>query len=238
MPNSKAVFGWVRKVREQSFRQKVGGIVFIGGIILILPYAFQYATLSWHQAQLHEIWAVQLRNSKISSGGDQTDTPEKPISPFHPPSSSQVSTTPDTSAASQSTPAIIQYPARIIGKLSIPKLGLDDVILEGTSLPILDFGPGHLIGSPYPGHVGNSIIAAHNDLEFHTLGELKIGDVINVETTEQKKLTFIVVKTAVIGEQDFIGFNAKKPMLTLSTCYPFNAYKTTPYRYIVTADLS
>lgn len=205
-----------------------GLLCLITGLALMVPFISHNVTFRWEQYRLRQAW------QKMQANGASTPVPQ----------ASSTSLTEQTTTASVTAhpvkpkrPALISYPAPILGKLDIPRMGLDDIILEGTSLAVLRYGPGHLQGSPYPGQAGNSVIVAHDDLAFHTLGRLETGDLLYVTTTKGKTLTFKVENSKIIGPQDVIALNTSVPTLTLSTCYPFNAYKDTPYRYIVTARL-
>jgi Sortase domain len=48
-------------------------------------------------------------------------------------------------------------------RLTIAKINLDAVIVEGTSCESLKLGPGHMEDSALPGSSGNSVIVAHRD---------------------------------------------------------------------------
>ena len=51
-----------------------------------------------------------------------------------------------------------------MGLIAIPKLGLDDVVVEGTGEAQLQGGPGHYLGTSLPGQAGNAGIAGHLSL--------------------------------------------------------------------------
>src|SRR5206468_7299266 len=59
-----------------------------------------------------------------------------------------------------------------VARLVIPRLGIDDIVLEGVDDDVLNAGPGHLTGSAFPGERGNAVISAHRDRHFARLGEL------------------------------------------------------------------
>ena len=46
-----------------------------------------------------------------------------------------------------------------VARLLIPKIGLDEIVLEGIDDYAMNGGPGHYPGSPLPGEVGKSIIS-------------------------------------------------------------------------------
>src|SRR5260370_1191029 len=65
-------------------------------------------------------------------------------------------------------------------KLSIPRIRLRAVVLEGTSRHSLLMGPGHMAGSEVPGTSGNAVIAGHRDNFFRHIDRLRYGDDIYV----------------------------------------------------------
>ncbi len=215
------------KLPARQHSRLIGLFGLILGLALMLPLIVHIATFRWEQYHLRQAW------QQMQAGGVSTPS-TSPTSVSTQPTSI-VSTGPQK--PNPRIPVPISYPAPILGNISIPRMGLDDIFLEGTSLNILRYGPGHLQGSAYPGQPGNAVIVAHDDLDFHTLGTLKTGDLVYVTTTKGKTLTFRVENARVIGPKDVIALNTPVPTLTLSTCYPFNAYKDTPYRYIVTTRL-
>src|SRR6185437_15840655 len=63
-----------------------------------------------------------------------------------------------------------------LARVSIPKINLDLIIVEGTNRHALLMGPGHLKGTPAPGDPGNAVISAHRDTFFRHIYELNKGD--------------------------------------------------------------
>ena len=74
-------------------------------------------------------------------------------------------------------------PGTPVALLEIPRLGLRDVVVEGTSSGDLLKGPGHRADSPLPGEIGVSVMygrAAAFGAPFGRLHELEPGDAITV----------------------------------------------------------
>jgi len=74
-----------------------------------------------------------------------------------------------------------------IAVLYIPRFGKDyhPVIVQGTGYYQLAEGPGHYVGSAYPGQLGNFYVAGHrttHSAPFNRLAELRKGDNIYLET--------------------------------------------------------
>ena len=68
-----------------------------------------------------------------------------------------------------------------VGVITIPKIGLQAVIVEGIDRADLKKGPGHYPGTPLPGQAGNAAIAGHRTTygaPFNRIDELIPGDEI------------------------------------------------------------
>lgn len=123
-------------------------------------------------------------------------------------------------------------------RISIPKINLDAVILEGTSHKSLTLGPGHLRDSAMPGDPGNSVLAAHRDTFFRHIYELKPGDDIFVERDGQQ-YHYVVTGKRVVQPADVSVLDAtSESRLTLITCYPVYFIGPAPERLVVVAKLA
>lgn len=125
----------------------------------------------------------------------------------------------------------------IIGKLTIERTKKALPIVEGTSEENLKSGAGHYKASYLPGENGNCVIFGHRDGVFSNLDEVKINDIITVETDKGKFIyEAIDIKITEPKEEEIIK-NYSDPMLTLVTCYPFGYVGAAPQRFIVIAQL-
>jgi len=89
-----------------------------------------------------------------------------------------------------------------VATLSIPHLGLEQVVVEGTASGDLLTGPGHLRNTVLPGQLGTSAVfgrARTYGAPFARLGELVEGDQINV-TTAQGATRFRVIGVRRAGD--------------------------------------
>lgn len=125
-------------------------------------------------------------------------------------------------------------PGAPVARLQIPRLLLDEIVLEGVGANELNAGPGHLTGSAFPGEKGNSVISAHRDRHFSSLGALQLGDTIVTETG-WSETTWVVVSKRVVKADAPALYRTKNATLTLTTCWPIRYIGSAPDRLIVTA---
>jgi LPXTG-site transpeptidase (sortase) family protein len=121
-----------------------------------------------------------------------------------------------------------------VARLVIPKIGLDEIVLEGVDDNSMNGGPGHFPGSPFPGEPGNAIISAHRDRHFKHFDELAIGDTIRTESGS-RTASWVIVSRRVVDKAAPALFPSKKATLTLTTCWPIRYLGSAPDRLIVTA---
>jgi sortase A len=122
-----------------------------------------------------------------------------------------------------------------VARLVIPRIALDEIVLEGVGKSELNAGPGHLPGSAVPGNLGNAIISAHRDRHFDRLGELVVGDTIATETLDGWR-HWVVVSRKVIDRERPALFHTPSATLTLTTCWPIRYFGTAPERLVLTAQ--
>ena len=124
-----------------------------------------------------------------------------------------------------------------VARLMIPRIGLDDIVLEGVGDDELNSGPGHYPGSPLPGDRGNAIISGHRDRHFHRLGDLVIGDTIRTES-DARIATWVITSRRVLGSAAAKLYPSSIPTLTLTTCWPIDYLGPAPDRLILAARLA
>jgi sortase A len=124
-----------------------------------------------------------------------------------------------------------------LGRIAIPKLGLDHKMMNGVTLNNIDQGPSHWPGSAFPGQVGNSVIAGHRVTHTHPflhLDQLVPGDQIIV-TAHGMRATYAVTETFVVFPSEMrIVDPTTTPILTLFACHPPHSAKQ---RIVVRAAL-
>jgi LPXTG-site transpeptidase (sortase) family protein len=127
--------------------------------------------------------------------------------------------------------------AHALVRLTIAKIKLDAVVVEGTSRKSLKLGPGHMEDSAPPGYSGNSVIVAHRDTFFRHLDELREGDEIDLRR-QGEVYRFEVTGRSVVEPTDLSALRqSPSPQLTLITCYPTHYVGPAPKRLVVVARL-
>lgn len=125
----------------------------------------------------------------------------------------------------------------LIGAIALPTLGLNWPILAGTTDAQLDEGVGHFSDSVLPGIADNSVLSGHRTTVFGRLGELSVGDNIQV-TTIGGSFTYKVRGFRVVLKTDReVIVPTETAVLTLTTCYPFYSPIPTTQAFVVSADL-
>ncbi len=124
-----------------------------------------------------------------------------------------------------------------VARLRAENRDVDLIVLAGGSGRTLAFGPGHLSASAMPGEAGNSVIAGHRDTHFAFLRDVQPGEMFGVETMRGEHHLYEVVSAAVVdARRGSLILDTDLAVLTLVTCYPFDAVEAGgPLRYVVTA---
>jgi LPXTG-site transpeptidase (sortase) family protein len=124
-------------------------------------------------------------------------------------------------------------------RIEIPRLGVDTIVVQGTSPSALRAGAGHYPSTPLPGQSGNVGIAGHRTTygrPFARVDQLKVKDRI-VLTTPIGRYTYRVSRPPFLtNPYDWsIVAKTKEPLLTLTTCHPKGSARQ---RLIVRAELT
>jgi sortase A len=121
--------------------------------------------------------------------------------------------------------------------LSIPRIGIEVPVFDGTDELVLNRGAGRILGTAKPGQPGNIGIAAHRDGFFRGLKDIRRGDRIELRTQGDASL-YAVDEIEIVQPTDVTVLrNRSSPSVTLVTCYPFYFVGDAPQRYIVHASI-
>ncbi|SHE95249.1 LPXTG-site transpeptidase (sortase) family protein [Seinonella peptonophila] len=126
-----------------------------------------------------------------------------------------------------------------IGTLYIPRMGKTYPIIEGTDDNSLKKGVGKYIGygTVAPDQTGHVVLSGHRDTVFRGLNKVVKGDKLYVHY-HGKIYAYQVRKIWRVNKDDrTVIVPTKTPVLTLTTCYPFDFVGSAPERYIIQSDL-
>lgn len=160
---------------------------------------------------------------------------------FTPASTGTATATPIPTPTATPRPVAEAPPTRI----RIPKIGVDADVVEVafkvvyeegqkvTVWQVADYAAGFHRGSAYPGHAGNTVIAAHNNIRgrvFRHLVELVPGDAVYLYVGQQE-FHYIVTERILVKEKDMSEEIRREnaewiqptedERLTLVSCWPF-----------------
>jgi sortase A len=186
----------------------VGRVLITAGLLILLFVAYQ-------------LWGTGIYEARAQS--DLESRFDRELARQRSQSTTTTSGTPSTTAplSLPSTPD----DGDPVGVIKIDKIGVDKVIVEGTTVPDLRTAPGHYTGSPLPGQLGNAAIAGHRTTygaPFGDLDQLARGDTISIQTltgTWKYELTrdpFVVSPT----QTEVLDPVPGQATLTLTTCNP------------------
>jgi len=125
-----------------------------------------------------------------------------------------------------------------IGRIEIPRIDQDIVIVQGTDTASLQKGPGHYKSTSLPGQPGTVAIAGHRTTylaPFRKINEIKDGDEIRIEMP-YAAFTYVVEKHEIVDPGDVeiiepVGYER----LVLTACHPLYS---AAQRYVIFAKLS
>jgi sortase A len=198
----------------------------VTGCVLLLLYAawqthayvmFQAGLLSFRAHQLHSSDAPAAKAQQDNSKINFTFWSEKRVQAYK-----------NALAMKLETP---------IAVLSIPKIGIEVPVFDGTDGVTLNRGAGRIEGTAGPGEVGNIGIAAHRDGFFRRLKDIHVGDRVELSASGAR-FVYAVEEIVIVPPTDVSVLRPRpQPSLTLVTCYPFYFVGDAPQRYIVHASL-
>ncbi|TCM15686.1 sortase A [Novosphingobium sp. PhB165] len=124
-----------------------------------------------------------------------------------------------------------------LARLSVPRLGAARVVLDSGSGQAMAFGPTLLPGGAAFGKEGTAVVAAHRDTHFRFLRDVHKGDLITVQTREGLERRYRVTGADVVRWDRYAVPDAGAgERLDLVTCYPFDAVRHGPWRYVLHAE--
>lgn len=126
---------------------------------------------------------------------------------------------------------------QMLTRVSIPKIGLDAIVVEGATHKQLSIGPAHIKDTAMPGQTGNAVITGHRDTFFRHIYELQKGDIIYVRRNGEVFKYEVTGKKIVKPEDVSVLKQTENAQLTLITCYPTYYIGPAPERLVVFSKL-
>ena len=203
----------------------MGRTLITAGTLILLFVAYQLWGTNIHTAraqssltsEFDQILATVPETTTTTTAAPATTAPSSPSDPLD--------VLPVATA-----PADLPLPAYgdPIAQIKIPRIGVDNVVVEGVGLDQLKRGPGHYQETPLPGQKGNSAIAGHRTTygaPFHNVDKLENGDQIIVQTMQGE---FVYeIDSVTDGEHLIVKPNRTDVIedkgdnrLTLTACHP------------------
>ncbi len=208
-----------------SGRMRLELACWILGIALIATYFAATATLENQRTQGIELFAEARAAAMIGGPGDSL------------PATGASSLPQDRQAAvpSRATADASEAGSLPIAVLRIDRVGLEVPVYPDISELNLSRGAGWIGGTAAPNTGGNMAVAAHRDRYFRPLKDVKVGDILELESLsghgEFRVSRIVIVDPDEVSVLD----DTTVPTVTLVTCYPFYFIGNAPRRYIVQA---
>lgn len=111
----------------------------------------------------------------------------------------------------------------VFGRLVIERMGLDAMVVKGTSRTSLKRGPGWIDYTDLPGPTGNTGVSGHRTTfgaPFRRLDQLMPGDTIDLYSPYRRYRYEVVRVFAVRPDQVEVVETTVEPQLTLTACHP------------------
>jgi sortase A len=189
------------------------------GLLLLLFVAYQLWGTGIYQARAQNDLEQQFNEALRRRGASTT------------PSSAAPPSGPAAAVTTTLAPPTVPRQGDAVARIGIPKIGVDQYVVEGVDVDDLRKGPGRYPSTQLPGHEGNSAIAGHRTTygaPFGDLDQVEPGDEINL-TTVQGRFVYAVTEQRVVdpGEisvldpsPDPARSGRQLATLTLTTCNP------------------
>ena len=115
-------------------------------------------------------------------------------------------------------------------RIKIPKLGVDTIVVEGTTASALRAGAGHYPNTPLPCEAGNVSIAGHRTTygkPFANVDRLTTGDTIILETPVGSCTYEVERAPYIVSPRDLsvVADDVSRKTLTLTSCHPKHSAK-------------
>lgn len=231
----------------------VANLMIIGGVLLLCYPLGTWAYTWYEQKQLRQELTAQ--NSGLAAAEAALDAKDLVSVPAAAPpaTGTAASTTPTTV-----DPAEVERQAQLaafkaaadafatkvgwnkgtpIGRILIPSIGVDVVMIEGVDNGDLREGPGHWPETPFPGQGGNFVVSGHRTTyghPFFKIDKVQTGDEIDL-ILPYGVAKYAVTKTMIVGPKEVKTVaGLGREQVSLAACHPIYSARQ---RYVIQGDL-
>ena len=208
--------------------QRVWRRLVVGGLVLLTMLAIGTALAAIPSATAHRPSSHPMISETVATVGDFRAQRIMPVR-------GGVSTSGRGVSKEPWCPATLE--SGVFGRIEIPRLGISALIAEGAGSAQLDRAVGHISKTAFPGQPGNCALAGHQGGFLRGLGDVRVKDVIRIDTLQDTYLYEVEWVTVVGPHQVDVLDATAAPSLTLVTCQPFHAVGPVPESFVVRARL-
>jgi sortase A len=218
------------KPRGKKLRRRLGTSLMVVGLVVV---AWSFVVWQWNDpfTSLYTRW----QQGRLATELEQISKEERarPLPPIETKEDAERLVRQDAQAfrrrATEGSP---------IGRIAVPHLGLNMVVVDGTTTGTLKKGPGLHRQTFMPGQGELIYIAGHRTTyraPFARIDRLKPGDRVSL-TMPYGKFEYVVTRHTIVDDEDLSVLRTHhREVLALQACHPrFFATE----RYIVWADLT
>ena len=191
-------------------------VLILSGVLLLADAGL---TVAWQEP----VSALYAQVTQDRLGGDLSDLEAAPLPPLE---RRALERLPDQRRRSAFLARSLKrrlHEGDAAGRIRIPKIGVNYVVVDGTSGNSLRKGPGLFPENPWPGTKGTTAIAGHRTTyaaPFRTVDDLRRGDDVIVEMP-YGKFTYAVERTRIVKPDALWVLNKVSfDRLVLSACHP------------------
>lgn len=205
------------------FKKLIPWILIVLGCLIIGFAIYLKADTYWNQHKLINQYEKYCENIKNQKGGPSDNNPEVSLDSNKPTEKKLPDTIMNPDQENEKKEEERKLP-KIIGIMSIPKLGLKVAIGDGSSNAAMRYTVGHFLETAYPGENGNFAVIGHRSYKygqfFNRLDELEKGDSIGIKSGIKAYEYIVTEKIVVKPEDTWVLKTTAKPTITLITCTP------------------
>lgn len=122
-----------------------------------------------------------------------------------------------------------------VSRISVPRLGVSEIVLSGGSGEAMAFGPTEVHDDR---RRGVTILSAHRDTHFEFIRDLAVGDTVSLERIDGSMAHYRITRFETVRWDAFSypANSTDRPQLALATCWPFGTHVPGPLRRVAWSE--